>query len=155
MAQTNVVAKEGGQLPNEEQERQLEILLHDYAIPAAITDAPTDPPARPPVPDRSRLRLPKKTIPVDVSSSEDETLVQCIAAPTNSPPAPGPAPGSVPVPLIRPPRVIQLGVYPNDQHDAPTSSSDEEIVIICQLCHATMIKSPRSDDSIISVNNFI
>ena len=89
MAQTEVVEPDkGGQLANGEQQRQLQILLQQYATTPAITDAPTDAPARPPVPYRSRLRLPKKTIPVDVSSSEDETLVQCIAAPTNSPPAP-------------------------------------------------------------------
>ena len=34
MSQTNFVAEEGGQLPIEEQGRKLEILLHDYAIPA-------------------------------------------------------------------------------------------------------------------------
>ena len=34
LSQTNFVAEEGGQLPIEEQGRKLEILLHDYAIPA-------------------------------------------------------------------------------------------------------------------------
>ena len=137
MAQTEVVEPDqGDQLANGEQQRQLQILLQQYATPPAITDAPTDAPSRPPVPKRSLLRLTKKPIPVDSSSSEEEIVIQCIAAPTIWPTAPVPAPVPAPAlpalrPHIRQPRIVQLEIYPDDQQDALTSSSDEEIVYHC------------------------